>query len=107
MKTFRNKFAAWTGIAILGSSLGATSLFAAATSPAGAHRHGRHSAVLSAYLHLTAAQKAQEQSIFQTARQSAQPLRQQLRQTRQSLQAAVQANNTVEIQQLAQTEGSE
>ena len=106
MKTFRNNFAAWTGIAILGTSLGAASLFAAQTSPAGGPRHGRHGAFLSS-LNLTPAQRAQEKSIFQEARQSAQPLRQQLRETRQSLRAAVQANNTAQIQQLAQTEGSE
>jgi|HubBroStandDraft_6_1064221.scaffolds.fasta_scaffold246738_2 Spy/CpxP family protein refolding chaperone len=107
MKNFRNNFAAWTGIAILGTSLGATSLFAAQTSPASGHRHGRHGAFLSAYLNLTAAQKAQQKSIFQEARQSAQPVRQQLRETRESLRAAVQANNTEQIQQLAKTEGSE
>jgi Spy/CpxP family protein refolding chaperone len=106
MKTFRNNFAAWTGIAILGTSLGAASLFAAETSPAGGPRHGRHGAFLSS-LNLTPAQRAQEKSIFQEARQSAQPLRQQLRETRQSLRAAVQAKNTAQIQQLAQTEGSE
>jgi Spy/CpxP family protein refolding chaperone len=104
MKTFKNKFAAWTAVAVLGA---ATSLFAAETSPAGGHRHGRHGAFLSAYLNLTPAQQAQEKSIFQATRQSAQPIRQQLRQTRQSLQAAVQANDTAQIQQLAQTEGSE
>jgi Spy/CpxP family protein refolding chaperone len=104
MKPFRTKFAAWTAIAVLGAS---TSLFAAETSPAGGHRHGRHGAFLTAYLNLTPAQQAQEKSIFDGVRQSAQPLRQQLRQTRQSLRAAVQANNTGQIQQLAQTEGSE
>jgi Spy/CpxP family protein refolding chaperone len=104
MKPFRNKFAAWTAIAVLGAS---TSLFAAETSPAGSHRHGRHGAFLSAYLNLTPAQQAQQKSIFEGARKSAQPLRQQLRQTRQSLRAAVQANDTAQIQQLAQTEGSE
>jgi Spy/CpxP family protein refolding chaperone len=104
MKPFRNKFAAWTAIAVLGAS---TSLFAAETSPAGGHRHGRHGAFLSTYLNLTPAQQAQQKSIFEGARKSAQPLRQQLRQTRQSLRAAVQANDTAQIQQLAQTEGSE
>jgi Spy/CpxP family protein refolding chaperone len=39
--------------------------------------------------------------------QSGQPIRQQLRQTRQSLRAAVQANDTAQIQQLAATEGSQ
>jgi Spy/CpxP family protein refolding chaperone len=104
MKPFRNKFAAWTAVAVLGAT---TSLFAAETSPAGGHRHGRQGAFLTAYLNLTPAQQAQEKSIFEGARQSAQPLRQQLRQTRESLRAAVQANNTVQIQQFAQTEGSE
>ncbi len=103
MKPFRNKFAAWTAVAVLGAS---TSLFAAETSPSGGHRHGRHGAFLSS-LNLTPAQQAQEKSIFQEARQSAQPVRQQLRQTRQSLWAAVQANNTAQIQQLAATRGSE
>jgi Spy/CpxP family protein refolding chaperone len=104
MKPFRNKFAAWMAIAVLGAS---TSLFAAETSPAGGHRHGRHGAFLSTYLNLTPAQQAQQKSIFEGARQSAQPLRKQLQQTRQSLRAAVQANDTAQIQQLAQTEGSE
>jgi Spy/CpxP family protein refolding chaperone len=104
MKLFTNKFAAWTAIAVLGA---ATSLFAAETSSAVGHRHGRHGAFLSAYLNLTPAQQAQEKSIFQGERQSAQPIRQQLRQTRQSLRAAVLADNTAQIQQLATTEGGE
>ncbi|MBV9772236.1 MAG: hypothetical protein JOZ32_21870, partial [Bryobacterales bacterium] len=49
----------------------------------------------------------QAKSIFHSARESAQPIRQQLRQTRQSLRAAIQANNAAEIQQLASAEGSE
>jgi len=64
-------------------------------------------AFLANYLSLTNAQQAQAKSIFQEARQSAQPVRQQLQQTRQSLRAAVQANNTSQIQQLATTEGGE
>ena len=102
MKTFSNKFAAWTAIA----ALGATSLFAAQTSAAGGNRHGRHGGFLKA-LSSTDAQQAQAKSIFQTAHQSAQPIREQLQQTRQALRAAVQANNTAEIQQLAATQGSE
>jgi Spy/CpxP family protein refolding chaperone len=103
MNPLRNKFAAWTAVA----ALGAASLFAAETSPAGAHRHGRMGAFLSSYLNLTPAQQAQRKSILQSARQSVQPVRQQLRQTRQSLRAAIQANNAAQIQQLAKTEGSE
>src|ERR1700722_8324316 len=103
MNPLRNRFTAWTAVA----ALGAASLFAAETSPAGGHQHGRMGAFLSSYLNLTPAQQAQRKSILQSARQSAQPVRQQLRQTRQSLRAAVQANNTAQIQQLAATEGSE
>jgi Spy/CpxP family protein refolding chaperone len=106
MNTFRNKFAAWTAIAVLGTSLGAASLFAAQSSPAAGPGHGRHGGFL-ASLNLTPAQQAQTKSIFQEARQSGQPIRQQLRQTRQSLRAAVQANDAAGIQQLAATQGSE
>lgn len=107
MTTLRNKLAAWTAIAVLGTSLGATSLFAAQSSPAAGPRHGRHGGFLASQLNLTAAQQAQVKSIFQEARQSGQPVRQQLRQTRQSLRAAVQANDTAGIQQLAAAQGSE
>ena len=58
-------------------------------------------------LNLTDAQKAQAKSIFQGARQSAQPVRQQLMETRKSLRAAIKANNTAQIQQLSATEGNE
>jgi protein CpxP len=108
MIPFRNKFAAWTATAVLGiASLGATSLFAAQTSAGGGHRHGRMDAFLSSYLNLTEAQQTQAKAIFHDARQSARPIRQQLQQTRQSLRAAVQANNSAQIQQLATTEGSQ
>lgn len=103
MISLRNKLTAWTAVA----ALGAASLFAAETSPAGVHRHNRRGAFLSAYLNLTPAQQAQEKSIFQNARQSGQQVRQELRQTRQSFRAAVQANNVAQIQQLAKAEGSE
>jgi Spy/CpxP family protein refolding chaperone len=103
MISLRNKLAAWTAVA----AFGAASLFAAETSPAGAHRHNRGGAFLSAYLNLTPAQQAQQKSIFQGARQSGHPVRQELRQTRQSFRAAVQANNVAQIQQLAKAEGSE
>ena len=102
MLSLKNKFAAWTAIA----ALGASSLLAAETTASGGHRHGRHGAFLSE-LGLTDAQQAQTKSIFGAARQSAQPVREQLQQTRQSLRAAVQANNASQIQQLASTEGGE
>jgi Spy/CpxP family protein refolding chaperone len=103
MISLRNKLAAWTAVA----ALGAASLFAAETSPAGVHRHGRQGAFLSTYLNLTPAQQAQQKAIFENVRQSGHQVRQELRQTRQSLRAAVQANNVAQIQQLAKTEGSE
>jgi len=104
MNPLRNKFAAWTAVAVLG----AVSLCAAQTSsPAGGHRHGRMGAFLSSYLNLTPAQQTQSQSIFEEAQQSGQPIRDQLKQTRQALRAAVQANNTAQIQQLAASEGSQ
>ena len=103
MISFRNKFAAWTAVAVLG----AASLFAAETWGPGGHRHGGRGAFLGSHLSLTDAQKAQAKSIFQDARQSGEPIRQQLQQTRQSLRAAVQANNTAQIQQLATVEGGQ
>lgn len=105
MIPFRTKFAAWTAVA----ALGVTSLFAAGTTAAdgGVHRHGHRGAFLSSYLNLTPSQQSQAKSIFQDARQSTTPIRQQLKETRQSLRAAIQANNTAQIQQLAATEGGE
>jgi len=104
MISLKTKFAASTAIAVLG----AVSLFAAETAPAaGVHRHGHMGAFLASHLNLTPAQQAQEKTIFQNARQSAQPVRQQLKQTRQSLRAAIQANDSAQIQQLATTEGGE
>src|ERR1700722_18926394 len=118
MLSLRNKFAAWTAVAALGAAslfaaetaarvVGAPSLLAADPPPAGGHRHGHRGAFLASYLNLTPAQQAQTKSIFQSARQSGQTVRQQLKQTRQSFQAAVQANNAAQIQQLAANEGSE
>lgn len=106
MNSLRTKFVAWTATA----ALGAASLFAASTSPAGPqgwHRHHRMGAFMSSYLNLTPAQQAQQRSIFQNLRQQAQPVRQQLRQTRQEMRTAIQANNVAQIQQLAKNEGSE
>ena len=62
---------------------------------------------MASQLNLTDAQKSEMKSIFQEARQSAQPVRQQLKQTRESLNAAVKAGNSDQIQQLAATEGTE
>jgi Spy/CpxP family protein refolding chaperone len=102
MNPLKTRFTAWTAVAVLS----AASLFAAEGSSGFGHRHGRMGAFLSS-LNLTAAQQSQVKSIFQDARQSSQPVRQQLKQTRQSLRAAIQSNDAAQIQQLANTEGSE
>jgi Spy/CpxP family protein refolding chaperone len=100
MKILNKKMGAWMAVAALGTA----SLFAQTPPPARHnHQHGR----LAAALNLTDAQKTQMKSIFQGARQSAQPVRQQLQQTRQAMQAAVKAGNSSQIQQLAVTEGTE
>ena len=57
-------------------------------------------------LNLTAAQKQQAKSIFQNTRQQVQPLRQQLIQDRQSLKAAIQSNDTAQIQQISTAMGT-
>ena len=46
-------------------------------------------------LNLTAAQKQQSKTIFDDARQKAEPIRQEMRQNREALHEAVKANNTV------------
>ena len=104
MQVLSKKMGAWMAVAALGTA----SLFAQTPPPAQHFQHqGRSGAMMAAALNLTDAQKSQMKSIFQEARQSSQPVRQQLRQTRQSLQAAVQAGNSDQIQQLSATEGTE
>ena len=101
---FTRKFAAWTAVA----ALGAAGVLAAETSQARQqwHGHGRFGQFMSE-LNLTDAQKTQAKSVFQGARQSAEPVRQQLMETRKSLRAAIKANDTAQIQQLSATEGKE
>src|SRR5690349_123221 len=103
MQVISKKMGAWMAVVALGTA----SIFAQTPPSARHHRQGQYGAVMAAALNLTDAQKSQMQSIFQEARQSAQPVRQQLKQTRQTLQAAVKAGNSEQIQQLAATEGTE
>jgi Spy/CpxP family protein refolding chaperone len=109
MQVLSKKMGAWMAVAALGTA----SLFAqtqpSAAQPPARHfqRQGRSGAMMAAALNLTDAQKSQMKSIFQEARQSAQPIRQQLTQTRQSLNAAVQAGDSNQIQQLSATQGTE
>jgi Spy/CpxP family protein refolding chaperone len=104
MQVFSKKMGAWMAVAALGTA----SLFAQTPPPARHSQHqGQFGAVMAAALNLTDTQKSQMQSIFQEARQSSQPIRQQLRQTRESLDAAVKAGNSDQIQQLSATEGTQ
>jgi Spy/CpxP family protein refolding chaperone len=57
-------------------------------------------------LDLTAAQKTQAKSILQNSKQQVQPLAAQLKQDRQSLTAAIQANDAAKIQQLSAQVGT-
>lgn len=87
-----------------------------AQSPAPAPQPGQgHAAVnrralirrrLMTALNLTPDQKAQAKTIFQQARQTAAPIREQLKANRQSMAAAVKANDTAQIQALASQQGN-
>ena len=99
---FSRKIAAWTAVA----ALGAAGLVAAETSQARQHGRARFDHFMSE-LNMTDAQRVQAKTIFQGARQSAQPVRQQLMETRKSLRAAIKADDTAQIQQLSKVEGSE
>jgi Spy/CpxP family protein refolding chaperone len=57
-------------------------------------------------LNLTAAQKEQAKTIFSDAKAKAQPIRQQLRENREAIHAAVKANDTAKIEDLAAQHGS-
>jgi Spy/CpxP family protein refolding chaperone len=100
MQLFSKKLLASLAVA---AALGAAGLYAQTTKGQGLHRFK----AMTSALNLTPEQQAQAKSIFQDARQSAKPLRQQLRETRKSLQAAIQSGNADQIQQFANTQGTE
>jgi len=98
------------------AALAAGMAFAQTTAPAtttqsnppkaGAHaRLGWHQRMLQA-LNLTPAQKQEAHAIFQQTRQSVQPVAQQAKQNREALAAAVKANDTAKIQELATAQGN-
>jgi Spy/CpxP family protein refolding chaperone len=105
---FVNRFAAWTAVA----TLGVAGLFAATTATtrtAREHWRGERGfgRFMSVYLNLTPEQQTEAKAIFQDARQQSEPVRQQLMQTRDSLRAAIKADDMNQIKQLSATEGSE
>ena len=57
-------------------------------------------------LNLSATQKQQAKTIFQSVRQAAQPLAQQLKQDRAALTAAIEAGDSAKIQQVSTEMGS-
>jgi Spy/CpxP family protein refolding chaperone len=81
-----------------------TSAQAVPPAPAPAKAHLRKQLIQS--LDLTAAQKQQARTIFRDTRQRAQPLAEQLKLDRQSLQAAIQAGDAAQIQQLSREMGT-
>lgn len=84
----------------------AASMAIAQTAPA-AREHARHSRKeMMQTLDLTAAQRQQARTIFQNTRQQVQPLQTQLQQDRQSLRAAIRADDTGQIQQLSTAMGT-
>jgi Spy/CpxP family protein refolding chaperone len=56
-------------------------------------------------LNLTTSQKQQVKTIFDGARQKAEPIRQEMRQNREALYAAEKANNTLQIERLSAHQG--
>jgi Spy/CpxP family protein refolding chaperone len=61
---------------------------------------------MSQMLNLNATQQEQAKTIFQNARQTAEPIRQELKDNRQKLEAAAKvANNDAEIQKLSREQG--
>jgi Spy/CpxP family protein refolding chaperone len=95
------------------SALAGGMAFAQTTSPSPNSPTARHNfirqhiAQMEQQLNLTDAQKQQAQSIFQSARASAQPLRAQLKQNRQALAAAAKGGESdATIQQLATQQGN-
>lgn len=105
---FVNRFAAWTAVA----TLGVAGLFAATTATTRTARENWRSErgfgrFMSAYLNLTPQQKTEAKAIFNDARQQSEPVRQQLTQTRESLRAAIKADDMNQIKQLSATEGNE
>jgi Spy/CpxP family protein refolding chaperone len=78
--------------------------------PAGAHGtarnlHQQHMANIAQKLNLTDAQRREFDTIFQQAHQTAMPLRDELKTNRDALTAAVKANRTADIEQLATARG--
>jgi Spy/CpxP family protein refolding chaperone len=78
--------------------------------PAGAHGTARnmvrqHMDTIAQKLNLTEAQRKEFHTIFEQAHQTAMPIQGELKANREALAAAVKANRSADIQQLAETRG--
>jgi Spy/CpxP family protein refolding chaperone len=111
----RNKFLMFLATGALGAGMALAQAPAANTAPSGqsnatqrAHRDFLQQRLvrLTRQLNLTDAQHAQAKTIFTQARDTAKPVRQQMRENRMALRAAVKADNTSQIQQLATARGT-
>lgn len=99
-------------LTILGSAVLAAGMALAQPAPAAnssnSSRAGKWAAARQRWeqsLNLSDMQKQQAKTIFQSARQSALPLRNELRQDRQALRLAVKTNDPAQIQKLTAEEG--
>ena len=106
MKRYLFQFAAVTA---LSAGIGLAQAPATNTQPApqkAPFRHPMfgHEQMMQA-LNLTATQKQQSKTIFDDARQKAEPIRQEMRQNREALHAAVKANNAPQIERLSSHQG--
>ncbi len=111
----RNKLLTFIATGAVGAGIAFAQAPAASTAPSAqssttqrAHRDflQRRLARLTRQLNLTDAQHAQAKTIFMQARDAAKPVSQQLRENRMALRAAVKADNTGQIQQLATARGT-
>jgi len=90
------------------AALSAVGLFGAvAQSQQAMPRHDRFISEIETVLAMSPKQKDQARTAFEEARKSAQPIREELRQTTKSLEAAIKADDTSQIQRLSTTEGQE
>ena len=69
------------------------------------HRQFHRGARFAQYLELTPAQRTEAKTIFQSARQTAMPVRQEMKQVRTEMFQAVRANDKAKIDQLSAREG--
>lgn len=111
--TLRHSLTKYAAVSALAAGMAFAQASAVSNSPTNAPKaqEGRcgfmrqHLEHLAQTLNLTDSQKQQARTIFQQARQSAQPVRQELKQNREALSAAAKAGQTADIQKLSSEQG--